>query len=318
VSRKRRELAGPAAIDGVSPSCVALPAGAWSTIATFLCERFPEVGAAEWIARMNAGAVVDEHGHAVTPERRFQPGLRVYYYRALAEEMPIPFEENVLFQDDLLVVADKPHFLPVTPSGRYLQETLLVRLKRKLGIDTLSPIHRIDRETAGLVVFAVQPATRGRYQALFADKRVSKTYEALAPYRADLALPCTYRSRLIEDACFMQMREADGEPNTETQIELLAHASALARYRLSPVTGRKHQLRAHCAALGIPILHDRIYPDLCAENSDDYARPLQLLAQHIAFRDPVTGEERCFESQRQLMEIEAASRLQKGSAEGVV
>ncbi|MDP5239734.1 pseudouridine synthase [Uliginosibacterium sp. 31-16] len=292
--------------DGVSPSCVVLPSGDWPSIAAFLCARFPAIAAEEWAARMAAGDVVDEFGQTVSAARPFQAGLRVFYYRALAAETPIPFEERVLFQDELLVVADKPHFLPVTPGGRYLQETLLVRLKRKLGIATLSPIHRIDRETAGLVVFAVQPATRGRYHALFAERAVEKCYEAVAPFRVDLALPCTYRSRLVDAANFMQMRTEAGEPNAETHIELLEQAGALARYRLSPLTGRRHQLRMHCAALGMPILHDRIYPELLPENTDDYARPLQLLARRIAFRDPVSGVERCFESQRSLMPLAEA------------
>ena len=307
----------PPTLNGVSPSCIALPAGAWRSIADFLCERFPDVAPAEWAERIAGGTVMDEHGRRVSASSPFQAGLRIYYYRALAAEALIPFEESVLFQDDWLVVADKPHFLPVTPSGRYLQETLLVRLKRKLGIDTLSPIHRIDRETAGLVVFAVQPATRGVYQKLFAEKAVNKAYEAIAAFRPDLTLPCTYRSRLEEDACFMQMHEVSGVPNTETHIELIEQADGLARYRLSPVTGRKHQLRAHCAALGMPILHDRIYPDLLAENTDDYVRPLQLLARALSFRDPLSGALRSFTSERSLMSLAYASRLQQGFADGV-
>ncbi|MDB5888092.1 MAG: Pseudouridine synthase [Rhodocyclales bacterium] len=251
---------------------------------------------------MLAGDVVDENGITVTPERRYEAGLRVFYYRALDAEPRIPFDEVVLFQDDYLVVADKPHFLPVIPSGRYVQETLLVRLKRRLGIDTLTPIHRIDRETAGLVVFAIQPSTRGRYQDLFRQKSVVKHYEAIAPWRPDLALPLTYRSRIEENAAhFMQMREVDGEANAETHVELLEVQGDLARYGLSPLTGRKHQLRAHCAALGIPILNDLIYPKLFAEDSDDHARPLQLLAKSIAFRDPVTHAARSFSSTRALM-----------------
>jgi tRNA pseudouridine32 synthase/23S rRNA pseudouridine746 synthase len=270
-------------------------------VSEFLVQRFSGVSAGIWAERMAAGEVRDEHGIAVRPDRTYQAQLRIYYYRALAAEPRLPFDEAVLFQNDFLVVADKPHFLPVIPSGRYVQETLLVRLKRKLGLDSLSPIHRIDRETAGLVVFTVQPATRGVYQNLFLEKSIEKYYEAIAPWRPGLALPLTYRSRLEENPDrFMQMREVAGEPNAETRIELLAARGAWARYGLTPVTGRKHQLRAHCCALGIPIRHDRIYPVHLAEDSDDYARPLQLLAKSIAFADPISGETMRFTSARQL------------------
>jgi len=270
-------------------------------VGDFLVRRFPGVSAEVWAARMAAGEVRDEHGTAVGPDRPYQAQIRVFYYRALAAEPRLPFDEVVLFQNDFLVVADKPHFLPVIPSGRYVQETLLVRLKRKLGLDTLSPIHRIDRETAGLVVFTVQPATRGVYQNLFLEKSVEKYYEAIAPWRPGLALPPTYRSRLEENPDrFMQMREVAGEPNAETRIELLDVRGAWARYGLTPITGRKHQLRAHCCALGMPIRHDQIYPVHLAEDSDDYARPLQLLAKSIAFADPISGEIMRFTSARSL------------------
>ena len=267
-------------------------------------ERFPGISADIWQARLRAGDVIDVRGAPVDAERSYEPQLRIYYYRALDAEPRIPFEETVLFQDEYLVVADKPHFLPVIPSGRYVQETLLVRLKRRLGIDTLAPIHRIDRETAGLVVFTVQPETRKAYQDLFLQSAVHKHYEAIAPWRPELTLPLTYRSRLVENPDrFMQVRVEEGEPNSETLIELVEVHGEWARYRLSPVTGRKHQLRAHCAALGMPIRHDQIYPKHLPENSDDYAKPLQLLAKAIAFRDPITGVERSFTSRQALARL---------------
>lgn len=250
---------------------------------------------------MQAGDVVDDEGLAIDATRPYQPHLRVYYYRALETEQHIPFEETVIFQDDYLVVADKPNFLPVIPSGRYVQETLLVRLKRKLGIDTLAPIHRIDRETAGLVVFTIQPSTRRAYQDLFLTKSIQKKYEAIAPHRPELKLPLTYRSRLEENpANFMQMIEVPGEPNAETVIELLEVRGDWARYGLSPSTGQKHQLRVQCAALGIPLRYDQIYPIHLPENTDDYTKPLQLLAKSLAFQDPISGEARSFTSEQSL------------------
>lgn len=286
--------------DGVGPSCVGLTPGPWPTIADFLVERFPAIPRTTWTARMAAGTVVDEHGVPVTPERAHQAPLRVYYYRALDAEVRIPFDEVVLFQDDELVVADKPPFLPVTPTGKYVQESLLVRLKRKLGLDDLAPLHRIDRGTAGLVLFSVRPATRGAYTTLFAQRAVQKHYEAVVHWRSGTPLPAVYRSRLADDEHFMRMREVAGEPNSETGFALREATDDRALLDLSPVTGRKHQLRVHCMALGLPIENDPIYPELLPADSDDFAKPLQLLAKSVAFRDPLSGLERRFESPRAL------------------
>jgi len=209
----------------------------------------------------------------------------------------------VLYQDEHLLVADKPHFLPVTPTGRFVQQTLLVRLKRQLGIETLSPIHRIDRETAGLVLFSVRPQDRGAYQALFRDKVVEKSYEAIAPLRPDLPLPSVHVSRIEPDEQFFRQREVPGAPNSETHLALLETRGDLARYRLSPVTGRTHQLRVHMHALGRPIVGDLFYPEVVhgpGHTDEDYSRPLKLLARSIAFTDPVTGQPRHFASRRHL------------------
>lgn len=292
----------PPTVRGVGPSCVGLPAGPWRSVLDFFAQRFPRVEKDEWIARMQRGEVLDAAGTCVPPDAPFRPHTKLYYYRTLSAEPRIPFDEAVLYQDELIVVADKPHFLPVTPAGRYLQETLLVRLKSRLGLDTLAPVHRIDRETAGLVLFTVQPHTRGVYQALFRDRAVEKRYEAIAPLRAELALPRRHSSRLVEGDPFMSMREVPGEPNSETDIELIEPRGSLARYGLRPLSGKRHQLRAHMAALGIPIVNDRIYPLLQPDNADapDYSQPLQLLARSLEFIDPVSGCCRHFESQHRL------------------
>ena len=281
---------------GVGPSCVGLPAGDWTTFTEFLVQRFPAIALQTWLERMAAGLVVDEFGGLVTAERPYRGHMRLYYYRALEAEPRIPFEAVVLHQDGHLVVADKPHFLPVTPSGHYLQETLLVRLKNLLGIDKLIPIHRIDRETAGLVLFSVKPEERAAYQALFRRHEVSKHYEAIAPWRAGLQFPLTRKSRIVEDEPFFRQREIPGEANSETFIDVLEVKGGLARYALSPVTGKKHQLRVHMNALGVPICNDRMYPPVEVTPDDDYDRPLQLLAKSLAFIDPLTGQARRFES----------------------
>ena len=287
--------------NGVGPSCVGLPAGAWLTITDFLVERFPAITRDVWLQRMANQLVVDEHGEMVTPNRPYPRHMRIYYYRAVDEEQRLPFDEAVLFQDEHLVVADKPHFLPVTPSGHYLQETLLVRLKKRLGLDTLIPIHRIDRETAGLVLFSINPGERNAYQALFRHQAVTKHYEAVAPWRSDLTFPLTRKSRIAQDVPFFRQREVAGEPNSETHIDVIKINGNQARYALSPVTGKKHQLRVHMNALGLPILNDRMYPPVAATPADDHALPLQLLAKSIAFDDPVTGQRRYFQSQLALL-----------------
>lgn len=291
--------------DGVGPSCVGLPQGPWPTIAEFLMTRFTAISRETWAERIAANDVVDEYGVPVTLERRYQAPLRVYYYRHLETEERIPFEEQILFQDDQLVVVDKPHFVPVVPTGKYLKESLLVRLKRKLGIDGLSPLHRIDRSTAGLVLFSVRPETRGAYQTLFAERRVSKLYEAVVPWRDGASsVPAIYRSRLVDDTHFMQVREEPGEPNSETGLSVQETAHGYARLALSPLTGRRHQLRVHCMALGMPIVNDPFYPVLQPAGQDDFDRPLQLLAKAVAFRDPISDTPRSFSSALRLKALE--------------
>ncbi len=288
--------------EGVSPSCVALPrlrVAPWPTLLDFLAERLPAVDRGGWRDRMQRGEVVDDDGRPLLPEAPYAHGARVYYWRELPDEPAIPFQERIVFRDGHLVVADKPHFLPVTPGGRYVRETLLVRLKRALGLPDLSPLHRIDRETAGLVVFSVRPQDRDAYQRLFRERLVHKTYEAMAPDAPGWAGPLVRRSRIEEDPqAFYRMREADGEPNSETRIDLIERRGGWARFRLEPVTGRRHQLRVHMNALGLPLRGDQFYPTVRrpAGEREDFAEPLRLLARAMAFDDPVTGQARRFES----------------------
>jgi tRNA pseudouridine32 synthase / 23S rRNA pseudouridine746 synthase len=296
--------------DGVSPSCVALPrmrVAPWATVLDFLADRLPRVGRSEWLARMEAGEVVDDDGQPLAPHTPYRHGARVYYWRALPQEPPVPFDAQVLYRDAHLVVADKPHFLPVTPGGRYVQQSLLVRLKRELGLADLSPLHRIDRETAGLVVFSVRPQDRDAYQRLFRERRIHKLYEAIAPAAPQLAWPVVRHSHLLEsEDAFYKMREAQPHegllPNSETRIEPLEQQGPWARYRLAPVTGKRHQLRVHMQGLGLPIAGDQFYPVVRRQpgEPEDYAEPLRLLARTLAFIDPVTGQARHFQSQRVL------------------
>ena len=286
-------------LDGVGPSCVALPPGPWPTVLDFLAERMHNISHQAWSQRMDQGRVLNEQGQAVPLDEPYRHGQRVYYYRSLAQEPALPVQARVVFEDAHLLVADKPHFMPVTPSGAYVQQSLLVQLKRLSGCETLTPIHRIDRETAGLVLLSKRPQDRNAYQALFRDKTIHKVYQAVAAYLPDLQLPCTRTSRIAEDSSqFFKMHEVPGEPNSEARIQLLHRAGPQALYQLEPVTGKRHQLRVHMNALGIPIGGDQFYPLVRRgpDEAEDFSQPLQLLAQAIAFSDPVTGQARHFES----------------------
>ena len=286
-------------IDGLGPSCVSLPAGPWKTVLEFFKERYPRVDVATWAIRMSKGQVVDETGLRLNSKSDYRMGARIFYYRELGAEKPIPFLERVIYQDEHILVADKPHFLPVIPSGRFLRETLLVRLRNQHKLEDLVPLHRLDRETAGMVLFSLNTKTRGLYSSLFQQRKIRKVYEALAPapsHSQKLSFPLTRRSRIVRGEPFFRMKEAPGQPNSETIIKLVDDNGSVARYQLIPITGRKHQLRVHLSALGIAIINDTLYSPGSFPEDDDFSRPLKLLARSISFQDPLSGRERYFES----------------------
>lgn len=293
----------PPTLDGIPASRIQLAAGPWTTVLEGLCARFPQVERGVWEERIASGRVLYESGGAVEPGASCRVGMNLYYYRQVIAEPLIPFQERVLHADAHLVVADKPHFLPVTPAGGHVRETLLARLIRRLDNPALVPLHRIDRDTAGLVLFSADPASRGRYQALFRERRITKHYEAWAPGLPEIVFPHVRISRLGPGEPFFRICESAGEANSETRIEVIGRAGGLWRYGLEPVSGRKHQLRVHMAALGAPILHDRFYPQLAPEGPDDHDRPLQLLARSLQFVDPISSRERRFESGMTLLDI---------------
>lgn len=276
--------------------------GTWPTVRDFLVARLPRVEPARIDAMFADGRFVDTAG-PLTGDAPYAPGTFVWFHRDLPDETPVPFEVTVVHQDEHIVVADKPHFLSTIPRGQHVTETALVRLRRQLDLPTLVPAHRLDRPTAGLVLFVADPAARGKYQTMFRDRLVDKEYEAVAAHRPDLALPTVVRSRIVKERGVITAQEVPGEPNAETHVELIAHRDGLARYRLVPTTGRTHQLRLHMASLGIPILDDPFYPVLTDRPLDDFTRPLQLLAKVLSFTDPITGERRRFESRLRLAGI---------------
>ena len=314
-------------VNGVSASKVGVPANTLLTAIDFLCARFPTIEREVWLQRFEAGRVLNAMGQPIASAQGLLGESHLLYFREVSDEPTLPFKAQIIFQDDHLVVADKPHFMPVTPGGQYVQQSLLVQLKQQLNLPELSPIHRIDRETAGLVLFSVRAQDRDAYQALFRLRQVKKTYEAIAgvPESSPLRIefPLTHKSMMVEDAQFFRMSELatdgiqEGEPfNSETWIDcvdrldgrdaamqtITPSTPALARYVLKPITGQRHQLRVHMNALGLPLVGDQFYPVVkrAADELDDFSSPLQLLAKTIAFKDPLTGTARTFESLRAL------------------
>ena len=304
VRRRTRTPAAPLPQrDGIDPARVRLPEdpeGAWPTVGDHLRARFGgAIGVGRVEEMLRDGRFVGVDG-PVTGDEVYEAGRCLWFHRDFPAEERVPFEIGVVHRDEQLVVVDKPHFLATMPRGRHVTETALARLRRDLGLPALQPAHRLDRLTAGLVLFVVRPEDRGAYQTLFRDRLVAKEYEAVAPYLPGLALPVTVRSRIVKERGVLAAREEPGEPNSESRIELVGHRGGLARYRLLPATGRTHQLRVHMNALGVPILHDPIYPVVHPDGPEDYTRPLQLLARTLEFTDPLTGGPRRFESRLRL------------------
>lgn len=289
---------GTRGVHGVPASHIELPPGPWPTLLAFFCARFVEVDAGQWRLRFARGEICNAAGQALDADAPYLAGQRLRYFREVPGEDATPLELPILHRDAHLVVIDKPHDLAVMPAGRYLLQTALVQLQRQLGVDDLAPLHRLDRGTAGVLMFSACPATRGRYQALFAQQRIHKHYEAVAPALPGATTAWTRRSRLVRGTPFFRTQEVPGEPNSETRFEIVRREAELALYRLQPRSGRKHQLRVHMAATGAPILHDPLYPEI---RDLVPAQPLQLLARRVAFDDPLSGAPRCFESRRSLL-----------------
>lgn len=267
--------------DGLGPARVRLRGG---PVLAELTDRF---GAPR-------SKVVDADGTAVDETTVLPAGSFVYLYRELPDEVAVPFGIPVLHRDDDIVVVDKPHFLATMPRGRHVAQTALVRLRRELGLPELSPAHRLDRLTAGVLLFTTRREVRGAYQTLFSAGAVRKTYLARAAVDPALVFPRVVRSRIVKRRGVLQAVCEPGAANAETLVELIGDGL----YRLTPRTGRTHQLRVHMASLGLPIEGDPLYPNVIDVAADDFSTPLRLLAQRIEFDDPRTGVRRVFVSRR--------------------
>ena len=288
----------------------------YPTLLEFFCRRFLRVAQEVWQERLESGGVRDEAGVAVNAASPYRPDSRLFYHRQVAEEPIIPFAEAVVYEDEHLLVADKPPFLPVSPVGGYVAETLVERLKERTGNDQLSPLHRIDRETSGLVLLAKNRAARGRYQPLFAAGLVRKTYLAISICaKAPEWRHCLVENRIEQGQPWFRMEVCRGPVNARSHIHLQEVRNGRARLLLHPETGKKHQLRLHLSGLGLPLVGDRFYPTLLPAGADDFQHPLQLLAFRLELPDPFGGGRRSFESGRSLsLDDEAAPCLRNGTS----
>lgn len=286
------------------PSVVTLPKvdKPYPAILVFLCERFPAISRQIWEQRIAEGKVLDENGHPLTLETAYVPLKRIFYFREVCRELFIPFAEKILFRDDEILVACKPHFLPVTPGGRFVDECLLNRLRSSTGIEDLVPLHRIDRGTAGLVLFSVNKKSRGFYGRLFLNGLIEKTYQAVAACQPQQKTASwDIETRIERGEPGFRMKTAPGRVNARSAISLVEVRGERARFILQPQTGKTHQLRLHMSGLGFAILNDSYYPELLAESADNFATPLQLLAHRLRFIDPLSGKNREFASPRKLL-----------------
>lgn len=319
--------------NGVGPTRLRVPANTPGTVVEFLRTRFPHISLAALHQRVVDGEIVADDGTVITHTTPAAAQEFLWYYRSVPDGARIPFDIDVLHVDEHLVVADKPHFLPTTPGGQFLQETALVRLRNQLDMPQLVPLHRLDRATAGVLLFSPNPQTRGAYQQLFEQRQVTRQYQAVVQFPSPAEayvqrFPLTFRNRIIKtkgvitaqvesyttdvsgrlEAPRVGKRRRSHEPttgpNAVTDMVLLGHRQAadgaLGHVGLFPRTGRTHQLRIHLAALGHGILHDRFYPVLLDHAPDDYRKPLQLLASGLTFVDPLSGVLREFSSARTL------------------
>lgn len=269
------------------------------TILEYLLRHFPQVPPSEWRERVSRGSITLSDGTTLRESSPYRHGLMVFYRKEVLSEPPAPEDPLVIYRDDEIMVVDKPHGMPVTPAGQYLERSLLVRLQNETSLFDLAPVHRLDRDTAGLLMFSIRPETRSPYHRLFAVGIVEREYVAVA-HAASSPEQKSWRieTRIEPGSPWYRQRTVEGPINAITEIELDETREGAARFRLYPRTGKKHQLRVHMTSIGFPIAGDPFYPAIRQKAADE--PPLQLLARRLAFADPLTGAPREFESTRKL------------------
>ncbi|NVK21530.1 MAG: pseudouridine synthase [Kangiellaceae bacterium] len=291
------------------PSKVYLPQEnhGWTTVLDYLIDKFQGIDKAIWHQRILDDKVHWQDGTFIKLDTPYRPQAAVFYYREVKKEPVIPFEHNLIYQNEHILIADKPHFLPVNESGAFVNECLQNRLRKETGIDELQALHRLDRETAGLVMFSINSQTRAYYHALFANKTITKTYQAIAKTPNNIQLigkQWEINNRMIKsDPSFVMSidkQASSKDYNAHSKIRCIKQSEHLSLFELQPITGKTHQLRVHMQSIGYPILNDKFYPTLLPKSEDNFDQPLQLLAQSLDFKDPVTQQQHSFQSKLML------------------
>ena len=316
MARKKTHNVGPLPPrDGLGATRARVPDGDGSSALDFIWHlvatqrhRHPDDDRDAVLARFAEGLVVKRDGSNLSPDTWLEPGTDVFFYRRPAPEPPVPFTITTVFEDDDVLVVDKPPFLATMPRASHITETATVRLRRSTGNEELTPAHRLDRATSGLLLLTKRREIRGAYQELFARREVSKEYEAIAPLLDAPSAP--WRHHLDKQPGEPAARVIpEAEPNAETVVadvtrldmpieEALSSrygvTGPLGRYVLQPITGRTHQLRVQMMVEAAPILGDRIYPTLLPAETEDFSLPMLLRCVRLGFTDPLRGQPRDF------------------------
>lgn len=304
--RKARGIreARPPMRGGINATPVTLPDEPWETITQWAAHRF----GADGELAVTRGDLFYDFARPVTPTDPYRRGVRVWIFRPVPDEPDEPIMFDVVARTDNYIVIDKPHDLATIPRGSHVARTVTVAARRQFANDDLVPAHRLDAETAGLVLLTTHPEARGPYQKLFERREVSKRYQAVAPVVDGFTGWTRVELRLERGRVPLVTDVVAGEPNAVTDMRIARVLNTtdeagrpLALWEMKPLTGKTHQLRVTLNYLGAPIVGDPLYPRLLTfAEMDERDYPLQLHACELGFTDPLTCEELSFVSRREL------------------